>query len=115
MSKALVKNAADEEQVQKAEETQISNREIELMDLVDVLDSKAGRRLLWKILSFCGTEQTPYRDNDRLTYMAIGSGDVGRWLKAEIISAGEEFLFMMMKENIENGGEQNARSRRKRQ
>ena len=113
MKDALVKNCADEEQVKKAGEKDRVTREVELLDIVDVLNTPAGRRLVWRIMAWCGVDNTPKRSDDALTYMAIGSGDVGRWLKAEVVEAGEELLFQMMRENIDKKGDDNARRSRK--
>ena len=109
MDDAVVKNAADEKQVKKAVDNDRSRREIELLDLVEILQTPAGRRVMWRILEWTGCEGTPKRSNDALTYMAIGSGDVGRWLKSEIIKAGEPLLFDMMRENMEKAEGTNAR------
>ena len=109
---AQVKNAGDPVQVKKAEERELVTRDIELNDIIAVLSTPHGRRLIWRILGWCGCDSTPKRSDDALTYMAIGSGDVGRWLKSEVVEAGEELLFQMMRENIENKGDGNARRRK---
>jgi DNA-binding MarR family transcriptional regulator len=109
---AQVKNAADEEQVKKAEERELVNRDTELNDIIAVLSTPQGRRLVWRILSWTGCEGTPKRIDDALTYMAIGSGDVGRWLKSEVVEAGEDLLFQMMRENLEKRGDKNGRRRK---
>ena len=101
-----VKNAGDEGQVKKAVENAEFRRRKELNDIVEVLSTEQGRRLAWRILEWSGCEGTPKRATDEFTYMAIGSGDVGRWLKSEIISANEDLLFKMM---VENKGEQDGR------
>lgn len=84
-----------------SEEKLTTEREAELLDLREVLKTVSGRRLLWRVLDWTGCEGTPKRSTQELTYMSIGTGDVGRWLKSEIISADENFLFTMMKENME--------------
>lgn len=101
MSEALVKNAGDEKQVKNAAEKELVTRDMELSDIITVLNTPAGRRFIWRILGWCGCDATPKRNDDALTYMAIGAGDVGRWLKSEIIEAEEELLLQMMKENME--------------
>ena len=113
MKDAEVKNAADPEQVEKATENERVKREIELLDMVEVLALPAGRRFVWRIMSWCGVDNTPKRSTDQLTYMAIGSGDVGRWLKSEVVEAGEELLFQMMRENIEKKGDADGSRRRR--
>jgi hypothetical protein len=104
-----VSNAADEKQVKEFVDRDRATRENELLDLVDVLKTPQGRRLMWRIMAWCGNEGTPKRATDELTYMAIGSGDVGRWLKSEVVEAGEDLLFQMMRENMENNGGKDAR------
>lgn len=104
-----VKNAADAKQVKQAEENIEFKEDAQKRDLIDVLSTPQGRRVLWRVMEWSGCEGTPHRQTNELTYMAIGSGDVGRWLKAEILNAGETFLFNMMKENAEKKGETNGR------
>jgi hypothetical protein len=106
---AQVKNAGDEAQVKKAEERELVNRDTELNDIISVLSTPQGRRFIWRIMGWCGCDETPKREDDALTYMAIGSGDVGRWLKSEVVEAGEDLLFQMMRENLEKRGDKNAR------
>lgn len=104
-----VKNAADEKQVRQAASNDEFKRDVEIRDLIDVLSTKQGRRVMWRIMEWSGCEGTPFRQTNELTYMAIGSGDVGRFIKSEIISAGEQFLFTMMKENQEIKGDSDGR------
>jgi hypothetical protein len=94
-----VKNAGDKEQVRRAVDNEETRRRRELNDIVEVCSTPQGRRLAWRILEWTGCEGTPHRNTQELTYMAIGSGDVGRWLKAEIVEANEDLLFKMMTEN----------------
>jgi hypothetical protein len=111
IERVQVKNAGDEEQVKKAEEIEIYNRDTELNDIISVLSTPQGRRFVWRILGWCGCDSTPKRSDDALTYMAIGSGDVGRWLKSEVVEAGEDLLFQMMRENIERRGDKDGNRR----
>lgn len=108
-----VKNAGDEQQVAMAVEKEETARQKELNDLVEVLSTPSGRRLIWRIMGWCGIDSTPHRQTSELTYMAIGSGDVGRWLKSEVVEAGEELLFQMMRENIEKREILNGRRNRR--
>jgi hypothetical protein len=108
-----VRNAADADQVAAAVDKEDTGRQRELMDLAEVLSTPAGRRLVWRVMAWCGSESTPKRQTSELTYMAIGSGEVGRWLKSEVIEAGEELLFQMMRENIEKRGDGNGNRRRR--
>ena len=98
---ASVKNAADEKQVKQASSNAKFQRDVEVRDIIDVLSTPQGRRLIWRIIEWSGCEGTAFRHTNELTYMAIGSGDVGRWIKSEIISADEKILFKMMEENVE--------------
>lgn len=93
-------NASDEKAIKNIEERGELSRKGELKDIRDVLSTPQGRRLVWRILGWTGCEGTPKRSTSELTYMAIGSGDVGRWLKSEVVEAGEELLLQMMKDNM---------------
>jgi hypothetical protein len=101
MKKPLVGNAADQEQVQVAEEKVQNRRERELNDLRSVLALPSGRRFLWRLMGHCKTFGSIWEQSARIHYNS-GQQDIGHYVMAEITEAGEEFLFQMMKENKEN-------------
>ncbi len=96
--KALVKNAADEEQVKEADQKVKSQRDRELSDLRIVLDLPEGRRVFWRILEFCGIHESVWHPS-ALIHHNSGKQDVGHFIMAEIVKADQEFFYQMMREN----------------
>lgn len=60
MKQALVKNAASEEQVRRAEATEKFARDAEANDLRWVLSAQQGRRFLWRLLGECGVYRSSF-------------------------------------------------------
>ena len=96
--KALVKNAANEKQVKKAEKKEISTRDLELKDLKEVLETPSGRRVMWRVLEKCKVFETIWEASAKIHYNS-GQQDVGHFIMAEIVDADERYLLEMMKEN----------------
>jgi hypothetical protein len=95
--KPYVQNAADESQVKDAagKSKRASDREIE--DLRYVLTSAQGRRFLWRLMGHCKVNASVWEPSAKIHYNS-GQQDVGHYLMAEVVRAGEDFLFQMMKE-----------------
>ena len=98
--KVLVKNAADPEQVRNAKVKEKNQRQEELNDLACVLNTKAGRRFLWRILCHCRVFESIFQTSSQIYYNS-GIQDVGHFLMAEISESNQEALFLMMRENKE--------------
>jgi len=98
MERSLVKNAASEKQVKKAETRELSKREMELNDLRIVLGSVRGRRVFWRLLEHCKVFGTVWEPSAKIHYNS-GQQDVGHFLMSEIVQADERYLFDMMREN----------------
>ena len=93
----LVKNANDKEQVRNAVRKEQLSRDKELNDLRAILSTAEGRRVIWRLLGHCKVHGSIWEQSARIHYNA-GVQDVGHFIMAEVIAAGEEFLFNMMKE-----------------
>jgi hypothetical protein len=98
LERSLVKNAASEKQVKKAEVKELSKREMELNDLRIVLGSVRGRRVFWRLLEHCKVFGTVWEPSAKIHYNS-GQQDVGHFLMSEIVQADERYLFDMMREN----------------
>lgn len=99
---ALVKNAGDAEQVQKAGEKEKSRRQTELNDMVWILSDARGRRFLWRLLAKCGVFKSSFTGNST-TFFNEGMRDVGLWATAEITEAKPEgYLEMMLEAHNED-------------
>lgn len=94
--KALVDNAADEEQVQKATKQVRFNRQDEIQDMRDLLDTAYGRRIMWRLISGCHVFQSISQETDRIHYYS-GKQDVGHDWMNEIIEADPVALTDMMR------------------
>ena len=95
----LVHNAADPKQVKNAKRKEKFDREGVLQDIRMVLSTPEGKRLIWRLLSHCRTFESIYEQSARIHYNA-GQQDLGHFIMAEIISADEQLLFTMMKDNL---------------
>jgi|SRR3990172_2559464 len=105
--RVLVRNSADEKQVQEAKRKEKFNRDDELEDLRFVLSSKQGRRFLWRLISWCGPFKSIWSNSAAIHYNS-GKADVGNFLMAETIDASKESFLMMQNECMLKQGEQNA-------
>jgi hypothetical protein len=97
----LVRNAADEQQVEKARKKDLSKRDKEIRDLYAVLQMPEGRRFLWRVLSHCKAFESIWRQSAEIHYLA-GMRDVALFIMSEINDCDQEAFFKMMKEK-ENG------------
>jgi hypothetical protein len=100
--KSLVKNAADEKQVKKAKQKEKSKRDFEIEDMKAVLRTAEGRRFIWRILEQCNVFGSIWHPSAAIHHNA-GKQDLGHFLMGEVSEAGDDFLFIMMKENYNKG------------
>lgn len=94
----LVQNAADPRQVRHARRKEKRNREEELADLTTVLSDPVARRVLWRVVSYCGVFGEVFDDASHRTAFNAGVRNVGLFLVNEITAANETAFFLMMKE-----------------
>jgi len=98
--KSLVKNAASEKQVSAAVRKESSREDREIEDLRLVMQTKQGRRAIWRILCDCNV----YADimpNTDLTGFNLGKRHLGLGLIIRINEAGKEFYPLMASESEE--------------
>lgn len=98
-AEALVGNAADETQVSNAKKAEKRRRDRELDDVRAVLATREGRRLLWRVMTYCSAFDSVFHENQ--LRMAHGSGrqDVGHFVMAEINAAKPDAFLTMMQES----------------
>lgn len=94
---ALVKNCADPDQVREADKQFKNQRDQDLEDVRFILDSKQGRRFLWRLLTHCKTFESIWEPSAKIHYNA-GVQNVGHFLMAEVVAANDDALLQMMKE-----------------
>lgn len=92
-----VRNAADPEQVKRAnrKDRDAVRRRREI--LADVMALPTGRALVWMILSDTGIYQSPFHLSGSQVYYNIGRADYGRELLAELMAEHSE-AYMLMEE-----------------
>ena len=97
MQDALVKNAADEKQVKKADkkEKMIDSRNLE--DMKFILQTVQGRRFIWRYLGLCGVFKSSFTGNSE-TFLNEGKRLVGLTLLNDINEADPDSYTRMMKE-----------------
>lgn len=93
--RALVKNAADRDQVKYADRT-AKRRARRLVDaLRATLKTVPGRQLVWELLSTAGVFATMYRTDPHDVYYAIGRQNFGQELLALCLEAGADLYLLM--------------------
>lgn len=90
-------NAASPGQVAKAKRAADRTREEELLDVRYLLDSKQGRRFLWRYLEQCGIFRTSFTGNSQ-TFFNEGKRNIGLMLMSDITEANPERYLDMMRE-----------------
>lgn len=99
---SLVKNAADEKQVERARKTQKLKREQHLHDLFVILSTREGRRVLfWIVNGLCHYDADDFNNSGSVTYYNLGERNIGRNLKSDCIEASYELWQLAERENWE--------------
>ena len=96
--KALVGNAADPEQVKRAGERELSNRERELNDLAFVLTHRQGRRVIWRQLTEAGVFKSSFHTSASVVYFNEGRRDLGLRLLADVMETDATAYHLMASE-----------------
>lgn len=94
---ALVVNAADRQQVERAGRKQKNKRDQELQDLRAMLQLAEGRRFIWTRLEKCNVFRSTW-DASAKIHFNEGRRDVGLELMADIAAADENAFLLMMTE-----------------
>lgn len=96
---ALVRNAADADQVKRASKREQFAREEEMDDLRVVMSTMQGRRFLWERLGKLGVNKSVFVTSSEIYYRA-GRQDAGHQLLADILDADSEGYLLMQREAI---------------
>lgn len=76
----------------------MNDREISRKEMREVLKTREGRNVLWRILEQCHLFSSIWRQSAEIHYLA-GKQDVGHYVLAEILDADEDAFIIMMTEN----------------
>lgn len=91
-------NTVDPRKQRLARKEEKRRRNDELEDLQSVLASEAGRRFIWRMLTYCRVFNSIWEANARIHHNA-GRQDVGHFLMAEIREADETAFVTLMSES----------------
>lgn len=97
MTRARVKNAADEEQVKDARDREKLKLEKDQNDLKWVLSMPQGRRFLYRLLEMCGVYKSSFTGSSE-TFFLEGQRNIGLKVLAEITGADSELYLTMLRE-----------------
>lgn len=95
--RALVRNGADDRQVQDGGRREKSIRERELEDVRAILASPQGRRFMWRYLAICGVFRSSWTPSAEIHFNE-GRRDIGLHLLADVNDADPEAYVRMMQE-----------------
>ena len=85
--RALVRNAADEQQVKSAARAELRGRDLELAELRALLARPEFGRLFWRLLEQTFYTETTFSSDPLLMAARSGARNVGLWLQAECEAA----------------------------
>lgn len=100
---ALVKNSADPAQVRAAGQKEKFRERSSEDDWHNVLNTAAGRRVVWEVLEQCGLLNCAYRPDSETQFYA-GRKSIGAWVVTKVTASNKEALYQMSKESEERNG-----------
>ena len=93
-----VKNAADRQQVKKAERNDRFKLRDEDADAKWVLSDPRGRRFVWRYLALCGVYKSSFTGSSE-TFFNEGKRVIGLQLMEDVQRSGADTFVTMMQEN----------------
>jgi hypothetical protein len=97
MPQSLVRNAADAQQVEEANQKVESKNDQRLNDIREVLNTRRGRRFFWRYLEICGVYKTSNADQHQI-FFNEGMRNIGLQLLADLNEAAPEVYLVMLRE-----------------
>jgi hypothetical protein len=91
-------NAGDPSQVKERTQKIKDAEKLEGADLLAVLSTSEGKRLLWRLMTFCHIFESSYHPSSQI-YFNEGVRSVGLKILADIQAADPEKFLQMMREN----------------
>ena len=76
-----------------------NEREAELLELRNIMNTEPGRRALWRILQSSGILGNKFSNDAMLNAFYSGARDQGRWLTEEMKQAAPDKYLLMLKEH----------------
>ena len=91
-------NTDDKSHVKQAAKDEKLARIREIEDVVAVMETESGRRLVWRLLCRAGVFTSSFTGNST-TFFNEGRRDQGLFLLSEIMEACDELYYVMTREN----------------
>jgi len=91
-------SASDEGSIKEAAKKEKNTRLTELADTKAIMESKGGRRFVWRQLSLAGIYRTSFTGNSH-TFFNEGKRQMGLYLLADVMEAGPDLYLKMTQEN----------------
>ena len=98
----LVRNVGNEKQLRKADEEIKARRKKEIDDMLFVLASEQGRRVMWRILQMCGTFECSFHPSAAISFQE-GQRNIGLRILLMVDEADVEAYPKMMVEEAKKG------------
>lgn len=93
-------NVGEPDQIEKKAKQQKTERDRELDDVRAILDTKAGRRLIWRLLGASELFAVSRAMNQSI-YALEGKREIGKLIFSDVMEAQPEAYLLMMKESKE--------------
>lgn len=88
----------DPKDVRKArKEAQLRQRLADI-ELGEIMSHKSGRVLIYDLLAYCGVFASPFSQDLALMSHAVGRGDVGRKILADVVRVSPQSYLTMLEE-----------------
>ncbi len=98
--KPIVRNAADENQVNDAGRKVKRQLDQELTDVFAIMTTPEGRRFMWRLINeICHYDAPDFNHSGSVTNYNLGERNVGRQIKADLYSASIDLVQQMEREN----------------
>lgn len=95
-------DVGEEVQVTTRKVSSKKKREVELIELKEMLSTYAGRAFMWRLLSQCGVYRTSFTGNST-TFFNEGKRQIGLWALDEVMEADKQAFYAMQSEAVERG------------
>lgn len=96
--RSLVKNASSPRQVARAESHIRRRAELTRAAFKAVLDTPAGRIVMWELLELAGVYRSVFNPSGSLTYYNAGRQDYGHELLAKLLEVDDQAYLLMESE-----------------
>lgn len=92
---ALVRNAADPDQVKSARREERHATKSEIADMREVLSTEPGRRVIWEFIEYCGVFESSWVTGNEI-YLMQGRREAGLKILGDVMKADQGVFLEMM-------------------